>query len=250
MRPDRPNGLRRYAAELRLRNSDPGSGAVGRLRHVTRVLLAPRTRFAARRALTWLLAPYSALRARKLARRRPLWLNLASGSSRLAGWVNIDLVGSGADLAWRLERRLPFRDGSCEAVFVEHFFEHLDLSEALALAAELHRLLAPGGVARIGVPDFGRYAAAYIGSGLGTELGANNLIERYRPGRPTPLLALSEIVYLHGHRSVWDEQTLVGLLKEAGFERPAARPSGTSAIDPAPDNPERSLETLYVEASR
>jgi predicted SAM-dependent methyltransferase len=221
-------------------------GAIGTLRRLTRTLLAPRTRFATRQILTWLLAPYSALRARKLARRRPLRLNLASGSSPLAGWVNVDLVGSGADLAWRLERRLPFRDGSCQAVFVEHFFEHLDLSEAIALGAELYRLLAPGGVARVGVPDFGRYAASYLEGSP----GGDDLIERYRPGRPTPLVALSEVVYLHGHRSLWDEQTLVALLAEAGFERPAAQPSGVSAIDPAPDNPERSIETLYVEASR
>lgn len=242
MPPARPDRIARYAAERARRDGGSGAGAGGALRRAARALLAPRHRLAVRRALTLLLAPYSVLCARQLARRRPLRLNLAAGSSPLAGWVNVDLVGGGADLAWRIDRRLPFPDGSCDAVFVEHFLEHLELDEALALAAELRRLLAPGGVARIGVPDFGRYAAAYTGS--------HELIERYRPGRPTPLLALSEVAYLHGHRSLWDEATLTALLAEAGFDQASARPFGESAIDPAPDSPGRRLETLYVEGVR
>ena len=49
--------------------------------------------------------------------------------------------------------RLPYEDGQFAFVFSEHFFEHLFLDEAIALLNECHRLMKPGGVIRICVPD-------------------------------------------------------------------------------------------------
>lgn len=82
---------------------------------------------------------------------------------------------------------------------------------------------------RVGVPDFGLYARDYSTS--------RALIGRARPGRPSALMALSEIVFCYEHASMWDEETLVHLLREVGFEAVQARPFGQSAIEPAPDHP-------------
>ncbi len=107
------------------------------------------------------------------------------------------------------------------------------------MTRECHRLLRPGGILRIGVPDFGRYANDYA--------GGHGFIADVRPEAPTPLFALAEVAYGYGHRSLWDEATLVGLLGEVGF---AARPCafGETALDEAPDSEHRRDETLYVEA--
>lgn len=237
-----PGALRRYAAERADRDREVASGEAGAVRRWLSSVLPRSAREALRRSLTRLIAPYSRRRARALERRGPLRLHLGCGPTRLPGWVNLDLVGSRADLYWHLGAGLPFADGSARAVFAEHLLEHLSLEGAIGLVEEAARVLAPGGVLRVGVPDFRRYAAAYLGRG--------ELIERYRPGRPTPLLAVSEVAFLHGHRSLWDEETLAALLTEAGFRRPAARASGESSIRPAPDSPRRRVETLYVEAVR
>lgn len=48
---------------------------------------------------------------------------------------------------------LPYADHTFAFVFSEHFFEHLFLDEAIALLGECHRVMKPGAVIRICVPD-------------------------------------------------------------------------------------------------
>jgi predicted SAM-dependent methyltransferase len=120
--------------------------------------------------------------------------------------------------------------------------EHFPLAEDLELLAEARRLLAPGGIVRVGVPDFGRYLESYAGD--------RAFIERERPGRPTALLAVGEVAQSHGHRSVWDAETLELVLTEAGFEQVGRREFGDSGLEPAPDSPHREGETVYAEGRR
>jgi predicted SAM-dependent methyltransferase len=192
---------------------------------------------------TSLLAPLERRKARRLLdESRPLRLHLGSGGHPLEGWVNVDVVGMGPDLRWDLTRRLPFPDGSAQAVFLEHVCEHFPLAAVLELLAESRRLLAPGGIVRVGVPDFGRYLESYAGD--------RAFLERERPGRPTPLLAVAEVALGHGHRSVWDTETLERVLAEAGFLDVRRRAWGDSELDPAPDSPRRESESVYAEGRR
>jgi predicted SAM-dependent methyltransferase len=185
------------------------------------------------------LAPLERRRAKELGQARPLRLHLGSGGHELDGWVNVDLVGMGSDLRWDLTTRLPFDDASADAVFLEHVLEHFPLATVLDMLAEARRVLVPGGILRAGVPDFGRYAESYAGD--------RAFLEAERPGRPTPMLALQEVVYSHGHRSAWDGQTLELALTESGLVDVKRRGFGDSDLEPAPDNPIREAETVYAE---
>ena len=60
-----------------------------------------------------------------------------------------------------LTRRFPFRDGSIDAVLASHVLEHLTVGEARSCVAEIHRVLAPGGVVRVAVPDLDAVVADY-----------------------------------------------------------------------------------------
>jgi predicted SAM-dependent methyltransferase len=60
-----------------------------------------------------------------------------------------------------LTRRLPYRDHTFEAAFGAHVLEHLTPAESQAALRELHRVLQPGAVLRIAVPDLDREVAAY-----------------------------------------------------------------------------------------
>lgn len=92
-------------------------------------------------------------------------LNLGCGSCRHPDWTNVDLEPAGDDvIACDLRRGLPFTTGSCEAVYAAHLLEHLRPAEAGRLLAEVHRLLRPGGVVRIVVPDLEGIARAYLAS--------------------------------------------------------------------------------------
>jgi SAM-dependent methyltransferase len=60
-----------------------------------------------------------------------------------------------------LTRPLPFADCSLSAVFSAHVFEHLFPDEVERLSREIARVLAPGGVCRVVVPDMERIVALY-----------------------------------------------------------------------------------------
>jgi predicted SAM-dependent methyltransferase len=204
-------------------------------------LVPPNVRESMQVAATNIIAPLARRRIHKFGTTQ-LRLHIGCGRTHLPGWVNIDLAGLGADIPWNLRHRLPLPDGSSEAVFHEHLLEHLPIGGALSLLRECWRLLRPGGIIRVGVPDFGRY--------LVDSVSPSGFIDTNRPNRPTRLLALAEVAYCHGHRSIWDSETLCLALREAGFHAPGQRPFGMSAIAPAPDSAGRSAETLYVEAEK
>jgi predicted SAM-dependent methyltransferase len=107
---------------------------------------------------------FAAARRRPLAPPRPR-LNLGCGARRHPEWTNVDLVPAGPDvIACDLRRPLPFAAGSFEAVYAAHVLEHLAPGEAGRLLAEARRLLAPGGIVRIVVPDLEGIARAYLAS--------------------------------------------------------------------------------------
>ena len=197
----------------------------------------------AQRAITTALLPLEVRKAQQLLHKeRPLKLHIGCGNTYLAGWINIDLArpGKRRDLRWDLRRGLPFPDGAVEAIFSEHFFEHLEVADGLRFLKECKRVLAPGGVLRIGVPDLERYIHSY--------LGADNLLEDYRSGRPTQAIAFGEIFFFHGHRSMYDFETLKRILVEVGFAVVRRSAFGESKLTPSPDSEDRRQETLYVEA--
>ncbi len=103
-------------------------------------------------------------RRARLTPASPL-LNLGCGGRRHPAWTNVDLVPAGPDVvAADLRRPLPFAAGSFRAVYAAHVLEHLEPVEARRLVAETHRLLEPGGVVRIVVPDLEGIARAYLAS--------------------------------------------------------------------------------------
>jgi predicted SAM-dependent methyltransferase len=197
--------------------------------------------------LTSVLVPWEARRAALLARKRtPLRLHLGCADNYLPGWINVDLARPGRrlDLRWDLRRGLPFPEMSCEAIFAEHLLEHLDLLDGVALLAETWRVLRPDGILRLGVPDLERFVSSY-------ETG--NPVVRGDPGRPvspTRALALGEIFFLHGHRSMYDRETLSMMCADAGFATVETFESGIGLLQPSPDSPRRREETLYVEAQK
>jgi SAM-dependent methyltransferase len=92
-------------------------------------------------------------------------VNLGCGPifSNKEGWVNydfdpIDSNVKGTDLL----SRLPLSDNSVDCVYSSHFFEHVPFSMCLGFLTEVERVLKPGGVLRIVLPDFYEQCREYI----------------------------------------------------------------------------------------
>ncbi len=205
-----------------------------------RPFMAPGVRLRAKQVATAIATPLERRKAGSLGSGAPLRLHLGSGGNNLPGWVNVDLVGAHADVAWDLRHPLPFADDSAEAVFLEHVLEHMTVAVGMQVLRGIRRVLAPGGVLRVGVPDAGLYARSYA--------AGDAVLDVLRPGRPTRMLALGEVFQEHGHVSAWDGETLALVIGETGYVQPTVMPGGTSTIVPAPDSPVRVPETVYVEA--
>lgn len=86
-------------------------------------------------------------------------LNLGSGKDCRPGCLNVDCVAvPGVDLVCDLnEYPWPLATGAWQHVVANHVFEHLD--DVTRAAAELHRILAPGGKAEIRVPHIAGWGA-------------------------------------------------------------------------------------------
>ena len=154
--------------------------------------------------------------------------------------MNIDVAGFPVDLIWNLMRPLPFADSSVDAVYHEHLLEHFSLEDGLKLTDDFFRVLRPGGILRMGVPDARAYVESYVEDPSG-------FLAAVKPDRPTPLLAVQELFYWPQHRTMYDHETLELLFRAAGFPDAEHRQFGDSRLDPCPDSEHRKLETLYVE---
>jgi predicted SAM-dependent methyltransferase len=195
---------------------------------------------------------------RRLAGVTDCRVNVGCGSRPTPGWINLDLQPVQGCIIWDCRRGLPFSDNVVTAIYSEHAFEHLDLeTEAKPFLHECRRCLRVGGVLRIVVPDAGAYLRAY-GQAWGP-LVAMRPLEPADGGWRDPWLGetyrtqmqLINAVFRQGteHKYAYDEETLVLILREAGFSR-ILRQQFAISIDEqmAPDNEARRTESIYVEA--
>jgi predicted SAM-dependent methyltransferase len=83
----------------------------------------------------------------------PVKLHLGCGSRHIDAYLNIDLLSGVADIQADCCRLGFLKDGIADHVLVEHMLEHLSRREALAALREWARLLCPGGVLDVEVPD-------------------------------------------------------------------------------------------------
>jgi len=90
-------------------------------------------------------------------------VNIGCGARWHDAWSNFDLVPLDPSIKkFDLRRGLPFGDGEVDAVYHSHVLEHLSRRDAVALVNECARVLAPGGVLRVGVPDLEELARQYL----------------------------------------------------------------------------------------
>src|ERR1700730_4755324 len=94
-----------------------------------------------------------------------IYLNLGCGYHFHPDWVNLDLQPSVPQVRrWDLRKRLPFDDASVDFVYHSHVLEHFSRKEGQKFMRECHRVLRPGGIIRVAVPDLERIAKLYLES--------------------------------------------------------------------------------------
>jgi len=151
-------------------------------------------------------------------------LNLAAGPVRFGDdWINVDLAPPAADQRDLLNVRadflngIPFRDGSAGVIYLSHFLEHLAPMEQTAdFLKECRRILAPGGILRVSVPDFRKIACLYLSDPK--EFYAEYDYRKPWFGRAHGWSHRLGISVMHGHKMLYDLASLTETLEAAGFE--------------------------------
>ena len=159
------------------------------------------------------------------ATSKNLKLHIGCGKEHLSGWINIDV--DPAPLALNVLWGLPFPDRSASHVFVSHMLEHLFFPRDVRFfLAELLRVMAPGGVVRIVVPDIEQCIEAYSSNDR-LFFASRRETWDWWPENATRLEdflayagAGAEPAYLfEAHKYGYDFETLAKALGQAGFER-------------------------------
>jgi SAM-dependent methyltransferase len=215
---------------------------------------------------------------------RPLILNLGCGSKTASypGVVNIDssvmlrmrssrLLRLAAPLLLNSERLsrlralpdnimvhdlrkgIPFASDSVDVVYHSHVMEHLDRDAAAAFMKEIRRVLKPGGIHRVVLPDFEALCKKYLEHLAASEANPHERAahdsyvaaileqsvrrEAHGTSRQKPVRRFVENLILgdarkrgETHQWMYDRVNLTALLAQAGFRNVTLHTHTSSAI--------------------
>lgn len=185
-------------------------------------------------------------------------------------------------ICWDLRRGIPFASETLDVVYHSHLLEHIDRDFAAGFLVECRRVLKPGGVIRIAIPDLQFYVRRYVdlterlgagdmrassahagllddwfgqmvrteASGTNEQQGLVRVLERMARGGAAKVGEL--------HRWQYDRYALGELLSRVGFSDVRQEACATSRIemwkdfrlDSDEDGAEYKPESFYTEAVR
>jgi SAM-dependent methyltransferase len=174
-------------------------------------------------------------------------LNVGCGPFPRAGWLNVDRRRlPGVDIQCDLVAGLPLADGCVDCGAAIHVLQDLAWEAIPRLLRDLHRVLVPGGVMRIAVPDLDRAIDAYRSGDAGYF---------YVPDADARTLGaklVTQIIWYGSVRTPFTYDFAVELATSAGFAEVRRCEFGETASGIAElaalDN--RPRESLFVEARK
>jgi SAM-dependent methyltransferase len=176
--------------------------------------------------------------------------------------------------AWDLRHGIPYPDDCFDVVYHSHFLEHLPRDAAEGFLLECKRVLKPGGVIRVVVPDLDYLVERYRGSFTDEDLHQDSIAAIFEQ------MVRTEAACLHGktglarvaykwlrsdpaqtgelHRWMYDRVTLAALLRRCGYANAIVRTASEShlpgwtrwGLDTEQDGTPYKPESLYMEANK
>lgn len=197
---------------------------------------------------TYLLSKWQCLHSKRKSsasnRSGLLKVNVGCGTTIAEGWVNFDnspnlLISKIPGLRWLLYQLrlldefhyqiswnkkvilndtragLPLPDESVDAIYASHFLEHLTYENATYFLQECFRVLKPGGIIRLVVPDLWYSCQQY----LLKHKNAHTFMEDMMISGRSP------------HRWMYDDKSLTYFMERVGFCEVSSRQHMDSAIE-------------------
>jgi SAM-dependent methyltransferase len=174
-------------------------------------------------------------------------LHWGCGGSARPGWINTDIKhGPGIDISVDIRDGLPLEDDSVDYIVSVHALQEIPLDDLLPALSELRRVLAPGGVLRLVLPDFLKGVRAY-------ERGDRDyFLVPDEDARSLGAKLVVQLIWYGYSRTLFSAEFIEEVLLKAGFAhvvhcefRQTASPFADIT---SLDNRER--ESLFVEATK
>jgi SAM-dependent methyltransferase len=119
-------------------------------------------------------------------------------------------------------RGLPIENHSAHGVYASHVLEHLSFADVQQALSNVLRLLMPGGIFRLIVPDFLARARRYVREAdAGDATAASRFLRSSFLGKErraaSPLAFMREAIGGSAHLWMWDEISIAQALRTTGF---------------------------------
>jgi predicted SAM-dependent methyltransferase len=174
-------------------------------------------------------------------------LNWGCGEWAPTGWINVDIKdGPGIDISCDIRDGLPLESESIDYAVSIHALPEIPYSDLVPTLQELRRVLRPGGVLRLALPDLDRGIQAYQSNDRDYFLVPDH------DARSIGAKFIVQAIWYGYSRTLFTHDFIEELLIKAGFTRLQRCNFGQTASEFPEivelDNRER--ESLFVEAAR
>ena len=187
--------------------------------------------------------PQEALAAEPQAEVRRL--NWGCGEHPVPGWINSDVKElPGIDITCDIRNGLPLEDDSLDYAVSIHALPEVPYGDLGGVLAELRRVLKPGGVLRLALPDFERGIRAFL---------ENDRDYFLIPDEDAATIGgklVTQLVWYGWSRSLFTEDFTEELLRKAGFSdvQACSYRVTRSRFPEIVELDSRERESLFVEA--
>ena len=200
-------------------------------------------------------------------------INLGCGLAVAPGWINVDnslnarlakrpllrkalwkfgflsdfhyaVKWPAAVMSYDLRKPLPYPGASIDYVYTSHFLEHLSRHDAQKLINEAFRVLKPGGLIRIVVPDLAigvRQYVAAMQANSNDARAATEFLEWLQLSRPN---------VRDPHLWMYDGPSLAALLNDCGFINAAVCEYKKGRVPDCDILDNRPSDSLHLEAEK
>ena len=138
-------------------------------------------------------------------------LHLGCGERFIKGFIHVDINDlEHIDFVRDINDLSIFEDNSVELIYAAHILEYYSFIEVIPVLKEWYRVLKPGGILRLSVPDFEKLIMVYEKSG-------NNIDKVIGPLFGRIEIRSSDQKKFIYHNTVYNRTKLIMILEEVGF---------------------------------
>jgi len=175
-------------------------------------------------------------------------LNWGCGPIAPYGWVNSDIApGPGVDVVADIRAGLPLQDNSFDYAVSIHALPEIPYADLDRAISELRRVLKPGGVLRLSLPDLDKAIRAYVSKDIDYFFLIPDDVVTSLSGK-----MIVQLLWYGRSRCMFTVEFISELLKRCGFQniQPCGFRETRSSFPGIIELDDRELESLFVEATK